>query len=352
MDSKLSLLTLLLLPLHFPTLVFAVKAPCSACTAVTVSSASLSHALTASDTQPGGAAHAHPEHECLRHLNPGACAVQRELRTRLDAERPEARNHLDMRHRLDKDGNRSMPVCSLAACLNHITMAHYLIACESTNRLASIAFGVHTCIVFALCRYGKLIPYVDSEQRIHDLLEDLCSKVDKAVELMQACSVLPSVLCCAAALRRGSIPFAYTHSECVPQVNRTAQDGAEQLQWEWVQLAGGPKGMGQGTRKLPANEAKTSKRELGVFCESLLEKHEERIAQAIRAGAAEAGADIEDICLRIDNDVPRLQHWAQQLTSFMVRSCAGIRDVLCKRVCHGDNPIEDAQDSETDKDEL
>ena len=63
------------------------------------------------------------------------------------------------------------------------------------------------------------------------------------------------------------------------------------MRWEWVQLAGGPKGMGQGTRKLPANEAKTAKRELGVFCESLLEKHEEQIAHAIRAGTPETGDD-------------------------------------------------------------
>lgn len=36
-------------------------------------------------------------------------------------------------------------------------------------------------------RYGKLIPYIDSEQRIDDLLSTLCGSegVDKAVELMQ-----------------------------------------------------------------------------------------------------------------------------------------------------------------------
>jgi hypothetical protein len=138
-----------------------------------------------------------------------------------------------------------------------------------------------------LCRYGKLIPYVESEQRIHDLMEDLCSLgVDKAVELMQVCARLLFVRSKNICHRAESDPG------CVPQVNRTAQDGAEQLRWEWVQLAGGPKGMGRGTRKLPANEAKTAKRELGVFCESLLEKHEEQIAQAIRAGTSETGDDI------------------------------------------------------------
>ena len=42
----------------------------------------------------------------------------------------------------------------------------------------------------AACRYGKLIPYIDSEQRIDDLLSTLCGSegVDKAVELMQVCA--------------------------------------------------------------------------------------------------------------------------------------------------------------------
>ena len=39
-------------------------------------------------------------------------------------------------------------------------------------------------------RYGKLIPYIESEQRIDDLLSTLCGSegVDNAVELMQVCA--------------------------------------------------------------------------------------------------------------------------------------------------------------------
>ena len=63
--------------------------------------------------------------------------MQTELQRRLDAERP--RNHLDMRHRLSADGSR----------------------------------------------YGKLIPYAVSEQRMDDLLSELCDAVDTAVQLME-----------------------------------------------------------------------------------------------------------------------------------------------------------------------
>ena len=80
------------------------------------------------------------------------------------------------------------------------------------------------------------------------------------------------------------------HFYCM-QVNRTAAGDLPQLQWEWVPLAGGPKGMGAGRRNLPANEAKTAKRELGVFCESLLERHEEQLVQAIRASIPEKGTN-------------------------------------------------------------
>ena len=135
-------------------------------------------------------------------------------------------------------------------------------------------------------RYGKLIPYIDSEQRIDDLLSTLCGSegVDKAVELMQVCGVTarPQLLTLDQA-PEGLRSFLGV------QVNRTAEGDSEQLPWEWVPLAGGPKGMGTGTRKLPANEAKTSKRELGVFCESLLEKHEEQLVKAIRAETPEQG---------------------------------------------------------------
>lgn len=39
-----------------------------------------------------------------------------------------------------------------------------------------------------MCRYGKLIPYVVSEQRMDDLLSSLCDAVETAVQLME---VLP-----------------------------------------------------------------------------------------------------------------------------------------------------------------
>ena len=48
--------------------------------------------------------------------------MQRELQKRLDAERPEARNHLDMRHRLDKDGNRRVHATDCAKLvLGHVS---------------------------------------------------------------------------------------------------------------------------------------------------------------------------------------------------------------------------------------
>ena len=36
-----------------------------------------------------------------------------------------------------------------------------------------------------VCRYGKLIPYAESEQRMEDLLSSLCEAVDKAVLLTE-----------------------------------------------------------------------------------------------------------------------------------------------------------------------
>eukprot|EP00192_Tetraselmis_astigmatica_P019624 CAMPEP_0117657066 /NCGR_PEP_ID=MMETSP0804-20121206/5134_1 /TAXON_ID=1074897 /ORGANISM="Tetraselmis astigmatica, Strain CCMP880" /LENGTH=196 /DNA_ID=CAMNT_0005463499 /DNA_START=107 /DNA_END=697 /DNA_ORIENTATION=- len=63
-----------------------------------------------------------------------ACeAVASEFQRRLDKEVP--RNHLDMRHRLDGNGNR----------------------------------------------YGKVIPYKESELRVHDLLDDLCDEMDRYI---------------------------------------------------------------------------------------------------------------------------------------------------------------------------
>lgn len=67
------------------------------------------------------------------------------------------------------------------------------------------------------------------------------------------------------------------------QVKSTDSEPSGRLQWEWLLLSDSDSAAND-TRKLPEAENKTAKRELGVFCASLLEVFEDELIEAIRAG--------------------------------------------------------------------
>lgn len=134
-----------------------------------------------------------------------------------------------------------------------------------------------------------------------DLLSSLCTAVDTAVQLMEV-RQNPSLQVpdqpvvygdCSNLFKAVSLILlvTITSSIVVPpllrfdaeQVNRTDTEPSGHLQWEWVQLSVADS-MGDGSRKLPEAEDKTAKRELGVFCSSLLEVHEDELIAAIREG--------------------------------------------------------------------
>ena len=129
-----------------------------------------------------------------------ACqAMAFELQQRLDKEVP--RNHLDMRHRLDGDGNR----------------------------------------------YGKMIPYKESELRVHDLLDTLCKEMEKYSLIL----------------------------------TNTTEGAQERL---WTKL------LGEGSTRVDAKlrpgkaEEKEQRRRLESHCARTLDDLEEDLSSAIREG--------------------------------------------------------------------
>jgi hypothetical protein len=141
-----------------------------------------------------------------------ACqAIAFELQQRLDKEVP--KNHLDMRHRLDGDGNR----------------------------------------------YGKMIPYKESELRVHDLLDTLCKEMEKYSLIV---------------------------------TNTT--EGSEARLWMKV--------TGEGSSAVSANmrpgkaEEKEQRRRLESHCALTLDDLEEDLSSAIREGETDSTPAEELLC--------------------------------------------------------
>lgn len=160
-----------------------------------------------------------------------ACeAVAFELQRRLDAEFP--RTHLDMRHRLDKDGNR----------------------------------------------YGKVINYKVSEQRAVDLLDELCAEMSHYTLISdtgEASTEGSNSSSTDAAAAAGAGASDGLRSE--PQSDTGG--AAQQLMWV--------KRKGEGSTAVPASKRPSKAEEdlrvkqLTTFCGMVLERYEDEVLQAL-----------------------------------------------------------------------
>eukprot|EP00878_Enallax_costatus_P024391 GHUV01026027.1.p1 GENE.GHUV01026027.1~~GHUV01026027.1.p1 ORF type:complete len:215 (+),score=63.94 GHUV01026027.1:288-932(+) len=153
-------------------------------------------------------------------VSSAAPCLQAELQRRLDAEFP--RMHLDMRHRLDKDGNR----------------------------------------------YGKVIDYKVSEQRAVDLLDDLCGHMDDYTLIQQdSNSTSPGGDTVKAAAPAGS-----------EEPSSRSSDAEQQLVWI--------KRKGEGSSNVPASKRPSKAEEdlrikqLTTFCGMMLERYEDEVLRA------------------------------------------------------------------------
>eukprot|EP00879_Flechtneria_rotunda_P005224 GHRR01005507.1.p1 GENE.GHRR01005507.1~~GHRR01005507.1.p1 ORF type:complete len:301 (+),score=79.80 GHRR01005507.1:153-1055(+) len=158
-----------------------------------------------------------------------ACeAVAAELQRRLDAETP--RTHLDMRHRLDKDGNR----------------------------------------------YGKVINYKVSELRAVNLLDDLCSVMEQYTIITQE----PGHSSSSGNNKNGS---SDTDSSDAANSGSKHQAGGScsRKQLVWV------KHKGEGSIKVAKNqrpdknEEEMRVKQLQSFCGLMLEDHEDAVVEAL-----------------------------------------------------------------------
>lgn len=226
----------------------AIDEPCSACVAVAVSDCDFGCcALPFTDRTRRSASPplCVQRNFLLRSLPPNPLNVplpnplqsfsKGELQRRLDAEKP--RNHLDLRHRLDKHGKR----------------------------------------------YGRVIDYKLSELRAVELLEGLCEAAGKAHALVEA--EAPAVAADADADAPGGAAAAVEPDEA------TATAAAQPVR-SWVRTSGGGgmRRLGElGASLPPADVERHMHSELTTFCGALIDRHEDDVVSALQRGELNTG---------------------------------------------------------------
>ncbi|WIA40454.1 hypothetical protein OEZ86_013810 [Tetradesmus obliquus] len=209
-----------------------------------------------------------------------ACeAVAAELQRRLDAEVKRA--HLDMRHRLDKDGNR----------------------------------------------YGKILDYKVSEQRAVNLLDDLCSTMDDYTMVAQedsSSSTGSENAATAAAAEAANdsssdSPAGSSSKKKKKGKKKSSKAGAATKagagELVWVKYKG-EGGVNMPKAKRPhAGEEELRQKQLQTFCGMMLERYEEEVLEALTSDAFSSQGAAPVLCQRISSKCKGKQYPQLQLAA-------------------------------------